>query len=159
MKSRSTLVRLLIISIASFGIMSITFMLMPLDIMLNIINSRLINIIIGIIFWLGLLIGTVSQLILSIKTKPMRKEGYRKPGLLVFFSNRLATAFDLIMIISLIGLAVSLIATNMVGYSCYVFLSLTVLSFVMHCIFNGQSYKLITGVKKEKNNERKDENE
>lgn len=159
MNCKNTLVRLMITSIVSFGIMSISFLLMPIDLMLNIINSRIINIIIGIVFWLGLLVGAVCQVILSIKMKPLRKESYNKPGLLKFFSNRLAVVFDTFLIIGLIGLVVSLIVTNMVGYSCYIFLSLTVLSFVMHCIFNGKNYKLLTNVKKEKNNERKVEND
>lgn len=159
MNCKNTSVRLMITSIVSFGIMSLSFLLMPIDLMLNIINSRIINIIIGIVFWLGLLVGAVCQVILSIKMKPLRKESYNKPGLLKFFSNRLAVVFDTFLIIGLIGLVVSLIVTNMVGYSCYIFLSLTVLSFVMHCIFNGKNYKLLTNVKEEKNNERKVEND
>lgn len=159
MNCKNTSVRLMITSIISFGIMSLSFLLMPIDLMLNIINSRIINIIIGIVFWLGLLVGAVCQVILSIKMKPLRKESYNKPGLLKFFSNRLAVIFDTFLIIGLIGLVVSLIVTNMVGYSCYIFLSLTVLSFVMHCIFNGKNYKLLTNVKEEKNNERKVEND
>lgn len=147
------------VSIISFALMSVSFLLMPLDIMLNLKNSSFINIVIGILFWITLIIGVIGQIVLSFLIK---KAAYIKQnkrfGIITFFSNKYAVIFDLVFIVALIGFIIAAIATKLLGYSCYVFLALVVFSFTMHCIFNGNSYKVIKNLDKLKSESKGEEN-
>lgn len=119
------------ISIVGFAILSVSFLLMPVK------NDTVSSKIAGIMFWLGLVIGIVFQVLLArqskigiTKNRVQRLTNQRmKPGILSLFKNPIAIAFDLLMAIGLVGLISSMILTRGMGYICYVFISVTVFSF------------------------------
>jgi hypothetical protein len=122
--------------------MSLMFLLMPLE------EETFVT---GIVFWAGLLGGSVLQVIVNALRKAFFKRNdisYKnakksRAGILRIFSNRLAMIADITCGVALLATSVSMIATRGYGYICYVFISLTVFSFALHCIFNGKNFDFI----------------
>ena len=135
MKSKLNKV-ILVISIVGFLLLSVSFLLMPLN-----KNSLEPNIFAGILFWCSLFIGVISQIILSFRIKKLNDNNARHGlGLLKFFQNPYAKICDVVLVISVIGLIITMIVTDGLGYACYIFLAMTVFFFAMHCILNGKNY-------------------
>lgn len=139
---------LLIISVMSFLLFSISFLLMPIE-------NSLLMIVSGAMFWASLIVGIITQILLSVNIKKWKqqkrgklKRHLKRSGLLSFFSNPLAKVFDITMVVGVIGLIISMIATQSSGYICYVFIAITVFSFSSHCIFNGKNYYYIKNADK-----------
>lgn len=141
----------LIVSLAGFLIFAISFLLMPVGSKEITQEFNTVNLIAGLMFWVGLLAGTISQILLSVGCKRwLRSENIDlslvnqpKIGLISFFRNKTAIIFDIIMILSLIGFAATAVVTDATGYACYIFIALFSFSFCAHCIFNGRSYYFI----------------
>lgn len=146
-------------SVAGFGILSGSFLLMPLQ------WSHAWS---GLLFWIGLILGTAAQIMLHrcykhhLHSGRERKRGQRKtaaeamkpqqPGMIRFFSNKEAKIADIILAAGLLGTAISIAVTNGVGYSCYVFIGISVFSFCMHCILNGRMYLYVKAIMTQKYN-------
>lgn len=138
----------LYVSIVAFLFVSVMFLLMPLDSNDPSLKAKNTTKLIGIGFWGFLIVGIVSQVILSKRRKLWyriqhineRRGSVRKIGLITFCSNGLALIADIILVISLIGLIVAVITTKAIGHSCYVFLAMFCFAFCMHCILNGKVY-------------------
>lgn len=128
----------LIMSVIGFLLMSVSFLLMPLN-----SDSSKSNVFVGVLFWCSLLIGVVSQVVLSSQIKRAGANNKCRLGLLMFFQNPYATVSDIALIVSVVGLIIAVIATNGLHYSCYIFLAMTVFFFSMHCILNGKNYYYI----------------
>lgn len=139
----------LCVSIASFLLMSITFMFMPLD-SSGVYQADWYSIAVGACFWIFLILGIVTQFILSKRRRDwyriqrVKSRNYKRIGLFAFFQNKFAIVADVAVVISLVGFTATMFITNSVGYTCYVFLSLLVFTFCMHCILNGKIYYHIT---------------
>ncbi len=140
---------LLFVSIGSFFLMSASFLLMPIDLEAKGLQNY--SSAIGIMFWVFLLLGIVTQFILGrmrknwfIRNRIRRFQFRSKVGLISFAQNLPACIADGIFVISLIGLIISVVATNGIGYACYIFMALLVFSFCMHCILNGKVYYFLT---------------
>jgi hypothetical protein len=106
------------------------------------------NIISGIVFWLSLIVGVVTQVILSRTVKKTLGRGYlkskKKIGLISFFSNKYAAIFDIVMVAGCIGMIFSSIFSSYFGYLSYIIWFVFIFSFIMHCILNGKIYYYIT---------------
>lgn len=144
---------LLYISIGCFFLMSVTFLLMPIDFTAK--GMQIINLMIGIMFWVFLIAGVTTQILLGqirkkwfIRNHIRRFQFRSKVGLISFVQNLPACVADGIFVISLIGLIISVIATNGIGYACYIFMALLIFSFCMHCILNGKIYYFLTNQEK-----------
>lgn len=130
------------ISVTFFLVMSLTFLFMPLE------EDTFYS---GIVFWAGLAGGTVTQIILNAQRKAFFRKNHlsyknnkkSRVGIARFFANRPAVIADITCGVSLLGTVVSMIATKGYGYVCYVFISLTVFSFILHCIFNGRNFDFL----------------
>lgn len=137
-------------SIASFLLLSISFLLMPVESKSATQGISIISLIAGVLFWLSIILGIVTQAVLSHRIKSWLASNHvrrgrivKKVGIISFFKNSFGIASDVAMIIGLICLVISVIVTHGIGFTCYVFLSLFVFSFSMHCIFNGKTYYVI----------------
>lgn len=119
--------------------MSASFLLMPIE---------SINILPGLLFWLGLGFGIALQIVLEIRRRAffkayaVKREKMQKPknGLLSFGSNATAIIADRSMVISIVTMILAFVFTKGYGYICYVFIATTVFSFCMHCVLNGRIY-------------------
>lgn len=160
-------VALLYTSIGSYFLMSVSFLLMPIDFAAK--GLQIINLLIGIIFWVFLALGIITQCVLGhlrkkwfLKNRIRRFKFSNKIGLISFAKNMQACIADGIFVISLIGLVISVVATSGIGYACYIFMALLVFSFCMHCILNGKIYYYIMNqdkIKKALQKERAGQNE
>ena len=137
----------LAVSCLSFLIFSVSFMIMPFESASAEDGFSIAAHLSGLMFWISLLIGVISQTVLvsrrsrrNIVSRVRRTKDTQNIGMFCFFKNKLATVFDILSIISLIGLIVSLSYTRGIGFICYVFVSALVFSFSMHCILNGRVY-------------------
>lgn len=113
-------------------------------------QGNIINVImayaVGVLFWLGLIIGYVLLFILSKHRKAKTKPKKSKPGIIVFFSNKPAKIADLTMVGSLIlTLVFTFIPFLSFGIE-IVFLAILVFSIHMHCLFNGVNFKYINSI-------------
>ena len=136
--------------VASSLVLSASFLLMPLDLITS--SVRRSSLVAGILFWVSLAATLITAGWLARIYRRWRSKlpdavssGLPKlPGIIRFFRNPLALAADIVMLISLIGLIASLIATDASGYICYIFIALFVFSFCMHCMLNGKIYYSLT---------------
>ena len=127
------------ISVGCFLIMSVSFLLMPIE------STTILP---GLLFWLGLALGLVLQIVLEVRRRAffkayaVNRKKMQKPknGLLSFGSNSLAIIVDRTMVISFVAMILAFIFTKGYGYICYVFIATTVFSFCMHCVLNGRIY-------------------
>lgn len=139
MKHKRTDRVFLYISLSGFLVTSASFLLMPVE---------AVNIVPGLMFWVGLIIGSSFQVILAIRRRVSLKiEGSgrkekRPPrcGLFSFESNREATIVDNILVVSFVAAVLAFIITKGFGFVCYPFIATTVFSFCLHCILNGRIY-------------------
>ena len=132
----------LLLSMISFFIMSATFLVMPL-IQTDIDSgNNAYSIIIGITFWLTLVFGIIS-LFLARKNIQGIENIKKGIGLIKFFQNKIAAIFDILLIISIIGLIILTIVTGGTLYRCYIFFSAVTFSFIMHCILNGKIFNCL----------------
>lgn len=147
MKRKQVDVIWLVISIVSFFLMSFSFMLMPVETSSSFGEMSVVSYIAGIMFWLFLITGIVTQIVLFRRRQDWyvinRIRGNRicqKIGIISFFKNIYAIISDVVAVISLVGLIISLVATDGTGYICYVFISIFIFAFCMHCVLNGKNY-------------------
>lgn len=147
MKKR--LIALQLASIICFFLFSVSFLIMPIknD---GIVQPRWVVLLSGLMFWIPLLLGIASQILLSkLRKDYLIKDGKinnrtNRIGLLTFFSNTYALIADSLFVLSILILIVLIIFYKQVSYIHFVFIFLTVLMFSFHCIFNGKNYRFVT---------------
>lgn len=137
----------LTVSILSFLIFSASFLMMPFESAAAKSGFSILSHLSGLVFWVSLLIAAISQTVLSARrrkrnaaTRIRRTKDSQNVGVFSFMKNKLAVVFDVLFVASLIAFIVSLIITHGLAYVCYVFVSVMVFSFAMHCILNGKIY-------------------
>lgn len=130
---------LLKLSVGAFFAMSISFLLMPIE---------AVSVLAGAVFWLGLSIGLILQVVLEKRRKAffaeyhVRPQQMQKPrnGLLTFGASKMAKIADYVLLFSGISLILSMWLTRGTSYLCYLLIALTVFSLCMHCVLNGRIY-------------------
>ena len=110
----------------------------------------------GVLFWLFLILGYISFFRLSRSRKAFEakhpdavKRKSRKPGVIVFFSNRYAATADIVMVISLIIFLLSLFVPFL-GTLKLLWLAVLIFAAQMHGILNGINYKYIMYIQQNK---------
>lgn len=132
-------------SMIGFGILSLSFwLMMPLP---GDAESRLVDILAGLGFWIGLITGAACQTALSLRRKKWEKktglEISGRMGLVSFCRNPKGKLADLLTLVSILGLGLSMWLTRSRGMICYIFLGFTVLAFSGHCVYNGKNYNYL----------------
>ncbi|MCL2004500.1 MAG: hypothetical protein FWG72_10980 [Oscillospiraceae bacterium] len=98
--------------------------------------------ILAAIFWLGLVLGIVFQLLVSRTRK--RDSNYKDEKglpLLRFFSNRPAKFFDALLIAGVVTLAASFFIGSFPQWLTTAAIFASAFGFEMHGVFNGKNYK------------------
>lgn len=130
---------LLRLSISGFGIMSVSFLLMPIE---------AVSILAGGIFWIGLLIGLILQVVLEMRRRDffaryrvrIQQMQRKRNGLITFGANKMAKIADGVLATSVICLALSFWLTRGTSYLCYILITIATFSLCMHCVLNGRIY-------------------
>lgn len=138
--------RMLYIYTAFLAVLSVSVFMMPFGIRMA-DESMVLTYISGILFWIGLL-GTIAMA-LYITYSRRRSQGFAKTypnhkrlGLIHFFQNMPAFICDVLMFISLIGFIITRIWVGTTIWP-FIFLSILIFSFGMHCMLNGSNYTYI----------------
>lgn len=139
MSRKQTDILLLKLSIFGFGVMSLSFLLMPVE---------QFGFFAGGLFWIGLLLGASMQVVLEMRRRnffanyrvPMRKMQRPRNGLLTFGANRPAKIADCVLGISAAFLTLSIVLTRGTSFWCYILIGSTIFSFSMHCVLNGRNF-------------------
>lgn len=139
MSQKETDILLLKLSAMGFGVMSLSFALMP---------AERLGFLAGGLFWAGLLLGGLMQVVLEKRRRNffaryrVRIQKMQRPrnGLLTFGANRPAKIADCVLVVSIILLILSIILTRGTSYWCYIMIAATTFSFSMHCVLNGRNY-------------------
>lgn len=139
---------LLAVSTGSFFLVAVSLTLMAFDDNEAGNGVSRLGLVCGLGFWIFLVIGILTQIVLSLKIKSWRrtKGGGKGPrvGIFAFFRNLPGKISDVAFLVSLALLAIFWYLTNGTGLMCYISCSLMFFSFCSHCIFNGKNYFYIT---------------
>ena len=134
-------------AMAGFLIVSISFLLIPLE---------ALGILPGLLFWFGLAAGAVPLILLERRRRSFfasyraNRRRMQKPhcGILTFGSNREARIADAAMLVSIPATLLVMLITRGIGYGCYLCIALTTLAVSLHSIFNGRIYFHVKNQKK-----------
>lgn len=141
-----TLEKLYWSSVGCFFMMSAMILIMP------VIESNEKAIIpIGLAFWFFAISGYILLIVANVEFKRisgnLRKNKRSLPGIISFFSNKIAMIADIAVIISIVAFVIICITELRFKYIAFVTLFLLIFSLHMHCLFNGRIYKLIKNEK------------
>lgn len=102
---------------------------------------------IGLAFWFFAISGYILLIVANVEFKRisgnLRKNKRSLPGIISFFSNKIAMIADVAVIISIVAFVIICITELRFKYIAFVTLFLLIFSLHMHCLFNGRIYKLI----------------
>lgn len=135
--------RMLYLYVAFLAVLSVSMFIMPFGIKMA-DKSMIMTYISGIMFWIGLL-GTIAMAV-YITYSRQHSQGFAKAhpnhkrlGLIHFFQNMPAFVCDILMFVSLIGFIITRIWVGTTIWP-FIFLSILIFSFGMHCMLNGSNY-------------------
>ncbi len=135
--------------------------IIPLFGMMNPDNNGtdIVTILIGAIFWLGIILGYVLLFIAnSIRKKRVKKRARkRRPGIAVFFSSRTAMIADFVMAVCFIVFLINILFIKSNANWVYVLISTMIFSLHMHALLNGENFRYISAKNKIKSENRKEE--
>ena len=167
---RKKLKKQLLISLCCFSLISLAVLMMPLAGERETLTQRGLNCAVGILFWIGLLSGILSWVVIHRKNRKylsVHIDKGRRPAAVRFFSTRAAVLADSVLIVSLIGVIAGNISKQFHPAADYIFLFLFVTALYLHFLTNSNLFhhtyraidckkKLVGGKRmKEKRNIRK----
>lgn len=132
-------------------VMSVSFVFMPFGVKMA-DESMTLTYISGTMFWIGFL-GTIATAVCitysRCRSKDFNKEypNQKQLGLIHFFKNKPASVCDILMLVSLVGFIIACIWVETTILP-YIFLSILIFSFGMHCMLNGSNYIYINKINK-----------
>ena len=128
------------ISILCFFLLAITIVLMYF----NRNDWKQSDITLGLLFWIFLICGGISQFALWLSYKrwlkvyKIRRKRKRNPGIIRFFSDRNAIIADIAMIVMFIVAIVIYCLTE--GIAEYIAIAFFIFALCIHCILNSKLY-------------------
>ncbi len=134
----------------SFGVSAFAWLLSPFGNYRGNALAVFFAVLVGVLFWLGLLAGIV--LIMMINSHRKKSAGARaklsgRPGAFRFFSNRRAMIADIAMIVFLVVLIIMSFVSNKAQSMFMVVFAFFLFSIYMHCVLNGTNYQYIMSKK------------
>lgn len=155
MKRRYVDVILMILSVFFFLMLSVSYLLMPIESKISVGNLSIYSFVAGLMHWIAIIMGITVQSILAyrrrvwcVKHDVQNYKSIKGIGAFTFFKNIYGVIADVMTVASLAGVVLSLILTTGTGYSCYILISVFVFSFCMHCVLNGKIFQYITNYEK-----------
>lgn len=127
-------------SIAYYACSAASFLLIPISDFRGEGLERILAYLVGVLFWLGLLLGLVLTHRLSRIRKAAQYKAYQRPGLLCFFRNRRAVVGDIALLVSLLCLIVLQKLLGASHTASVALLSVTCFNVYLHAVFNGNNY-------------------
>lgn len=155
------------LTVASFAVSFFSLSAIPFSQHLTDTGQRISGYIIAIIFWLFLIAG----FLLAFFTKRRQQAVGRKlksmsllrdsqlPGVISFSLSPFTVSIYAVFLIGLIVSISDMIFHWVPGYIMFPVISITLFAFMMHCVVDGENYKIYQVIKKgmDQNHEHKDE--
>lgn len=142
-------------SVISIGLSALSLSFIPFGSFAGSDFQRIIAYIIGIVFWLGIIVGYCLFIIVartrkkSKKQKLLPKTENIRIGVLSFFKTFPGMIADIVCAISVVALIITVVFGNSSTWIVYVLVSVLIFSIQMHGIFNGINFVYIKSYKKE----------
>jgi len=143
MKGKQNYKTLFITSLGFMFLFSGSFLIMPLASAWSLGGNNILILITGLWFWLTAILAGVTFLLINRKRKALTIDNKGNPGIICFCMNPWAKIADFAFGASLLGLTVTVIFA-MQTYFIFILSSLSVFSFLMHCVLNGKNFKFLT---------------
>jgi len=131
---------LLIESSIFMFLFSTSFLIMPIASGLSLSGDNLLLTVTALWFWLSAILASITFLLANRKRKAASSPAKFRPGIFRFFQNPWAKMADTAFGVSLIGLIVVLLVASQ-SYFTFIFVSLSVFTFLMHCVMNGKNFQ------------------
>lgn len=138
--------QLLYLYMAFLAVLSISVFLMPMGIKIA-DKTKILTYLSGTMFWVGF-VGTIcialyiTYLRRRSKAFADEKSIHKRLGIILFFQNRPAIISDVLLFVALIGFIITRVLSETTVFP-FLFLSLFIFSFGMHCMLNGSNYNYI----------------
>lgn len=151
MKRMNDLKKRFLITAGCFALASVSLLLLPISMLGDGDGQSPVGVVMGVLFWAGILSGCVSYLLMYLKhRKFIRKEfpNRKVPAFLRFFSNPAAIVVDVVLILSLAGVIYcgnQIVANRLLDF---VSLFLFVTSLYLHFLVTGRIFQYIAYKKK-----------
>lgn len=149
MKQKAVPKILFFVLIAFMFLFAASFLVMPVASKRSLEGKPALLLWNGIWFWTA---GLSSLTLFGIVNRGRKKQlkgrtnsKNRKMGIICFFSNVWAKAADGAFVASFIGLAVFVVFFPQ-SYMVFIFAFISVFTFLMHCMLNGENFKYIWGI-------------
>ena len=131
---------LLIESSIFMFLFSISFLIMPLASGLSLNGDNFLLTMTALWFWLSAILAGITFLLANKKGMTATSSIQSRPGIFCFFKNPWAKLADSGFGVSLSGfILVTIAASN--SYLPYILVSLSVFTFLMHCVLNGKNFQ------------------
>lgn len=151
----------LLITLVSFLLSAGALLAIPIMEKLSDEGQKLAVIILGSLFWLGLIVGIVLTFFTNTAMRKMRIKAYSTgrlerpslPGMLVFSNDITHLVFYGICILGIAFLITDLIFRWLPKNTMFPILSVTYIAFVMHSIIDGKNYKAYKTIKEGMHND------
>lgn len=137
----------------------ISLLLLPLSGTGETAGQKILGILIGVLFWAGVLLTAGSYFLLYRSCREQMKESTKKskiPSCFRFFSNPIAVAVDAVLITSFIGTLYSNFRIDVSEVLEFISLVLFIIFLYLHFLVNGKIFQyIVQGKKRGKEYERK----
>lgn len=138
-----------------YAMVTLSVLILPLSGTGNQAAAQVFGYLVGILFWLGILFGTIFYIKLSRQMKPIitkrnskKKQTKKIPAGLRFFHNKYGRAADICLIVGLIGSAAAIVLEKQAIWIQWVFMVLLVTAVWMHFLLNGITFEYLFGLTK-----------
>jgi len=138
--------KLLISSMLFMFLFSTSFLMMPIASGLGLSGDPSLLYITGLWFWLSAVLAGIT-FVLANKKRKTADVNRNRPGIFCFLKNQWAKLADSAFGVSLFGLVLVLIVASQ-SYFTFIFVFLSVFTFLMHCVLNGKNFQYLVETSK-----------
>lgn len=150
----------ILVNVLSFAIAFFSISLIPISQLFGEGVEKWMGYVIAAIFWLSLIFGFVSIRLTTLKFEGMKNKAIklglhkeqRLPGIISFGLSVPKIIIYAVTLIGLILIITDLIFTWVPSYIMFPILSITLFAFALHCIADGENYKVYKFIKEGMNN-------
>lgn len=152
MKAKKKLQLFLWIGAFSFLISGLSIVLIPV---LNHTQSDFLRYLPGGLFWLGLILGAISEVLQSVVSRPLQKKSNKRqlPGVIRFGSNLEAWIATGVFVVGALLLVADAFLQYLHPTMAYCIISAALLGLYGHCIADGVHYSCYKKLKEEVDHE------
>ena len=138
------------LTIVSFAVSFLSLSAIPLSQHLTDKGQRITGYIIAAIFWLFLIVGFLIVFLTKRRQQTVRRKlksmrllrAHQSPGIISFSLSPLTITIYMIFMIGLIVVISDMIFHWVPGYIMFPIISITLVAFMMHCVIDGENYKI-----------------